>query len=345
VPEHDVEREQRRVDRGQPDAPRFGDQAHVGEQVHAADGQHERGAVAQRARRDGGEHDHRQELDGGDGAQRQPVDRQVEAAVHHREDGSPGDDQHLRPPVDARPDAPGPAPDREDERRRGDPQPGDAQRIDPDEQQHGERRPEVVEHRAHDEPQVRRHALCHHLYARQRGAAKPCTCEGRRRLSMTDREARTLLDDVNRSLLSLLAEDPRLSVSALARRVGMSAPAVRERLARLEESGVIRGYRLDVDPAAVGLPVAAWVRIRPGPGQLTRIAELAARRPEISECHRISGEDCFLLQVHVAEIAALEGVLDEFLLYGQTISSFVVSTPVPPRPVLPAVPSTARSRR
>jgi Lrp/AsnC family leucine-responsive transcriptional regulator len=162
---------------------------------------------------------------------------------------------------------------------------------------------------------------------------------------MTGREARALLDDVNRSLLSLLADDPRLSVSALARRVGMSAPAVRERLARLEESGVIRGYRLDVDPAALGLPVAAWVRIRPGPGQLARIAELAARRPEVSECHRISGEDCFLLKVHVAEIAALEGVLDEFLLYGQTISSFVVSTPVPPRPVLPVAASTARSRR
>ena len=112
----------------------------------------------------------------------------------------------------------------------------------------------------------------------------------------------------------------------------MSAPAVRERVSRLEQAGVIRGYRLDVDPAAIGLPVAVWVRIRPGPGQLTKIAELAVRTPEVSECHRISGEDCFLLKIHVPSIEAVEQVLDAFLLYGQTTSSFVVATPVPPRP-------------
>jgi Lrp/AsnC family leucine-responsive transcriptional regulator len=156
---------------------------------------------------------------------------------------------------------------------------------------------------------------------------------------MTNSSARyrsDLLDETNRQILRLLAADPRLPVTALARRIGMSPPAVRDRVTRLEEAGVIRGYRLDIDPAALGLPVAAWVRVRPGPGQLGRVAELAAARPEVSECHRISGEDCFLIKVHVAEIAALESVLDEFLRYGQTVSSFVVSTPVPPRPVLPA---------
>ena len=139
------------------------------------------------------------------------------------------------------------------------------------------------------------------------------------------------LDDVDRRLLALLEEDARASAAALARRVGMSAPAVRERIARLEEAGVIRGYRLDVDPAALGLPVAAWVRIRPGPGQLPKIADLASGLPEVSECHRISGEDCFLLKVHAPSIEAMEDVLDRFLLHGQTISSFVVSTPIPPR--------------
>jgi Lrp/AsnC family leucine-responsive transcriptional regulator len=144
-------------------------------------------------------------------------------------------------------------------------------------------------------------------------------------------DGKSLLDDVNRALLAELSADPRASAAELARRVGMSAPAVRERVARLEEAGVIRGYRLDIDPAAIGLPVAAWVRIRPGPGQLPRIAQLAARTPQVSECHRISGDDCFLLKVHVAKIDDLEAVLDEFLLYGQTNSSFVVSTPVIPR--------------
>ena len=148
-------------------------------------------------------------------------------------------------------------------------------------------------------------------------------------------DGRSLLDETNVRLLAELSADPRASASELARRVGMSAPAVRERVARLEESGVIRGYRLEIDPAAIGLPVAAWVRLRPGPGQLPKIAELAARTPEVSECHRISGEDCFLLKVHVARIEDLESVLDRFLIHGQTTSSFVVSTPVPARTVLP----------
>jgi Lrp/AsnC family leucine-responsive transcriptional regulator len=96
---------------------------------------------------------------------------------------------------------------------------------------------------------------------------------------------------------------------------------------------VIRGYRLELDPAALGLPVAAWVRLRPGPGQIPRIIELAARTPEVVECHRISGEDCFLMRVQVAAIAGLEDVLDKFLVHGQTTSSFVVSTPIEPRSV------------
>lgn len=144
-------------------------------------------------------------------------------------------------------------------------------------------------------------------------------------------DGKSLLDEVNVRILAALADDPRLNAAELGRRVGMSAPAVRERVTRLEESGVIRGYRLDVDPAMLGLPVAAWVRIRPGPGQLPKIAELAERTPEVSECHRISGDDCFLLKVHVAGIEGLEGVLDRFLLHGQTTSSFIVSTPVAPR--------------
>jgi Lrp/AsnC family leucine-responsive transcriptional regulator len=148
-----------------------------------------------------------------------------------------------------------------------------------------------------------------------------------------------MLDEVNRRLLAALTADPRLSVAALARRVGMSAPTVRERVARLEQAGVIRGYLLDLDPAALGLPVAAWVRVRPGPGQLPKIAELADRVPEVSECHRISGEDCFLLKVHVPSIEGLEAILDRFLLYGQTTSSFIVSTPVPPRPPRPSATS------
>jgi Lrp/AsnC family leucine-responsive transcriptional regulator len=142
-----------------------------------------------------------------------------------------------------------------------------------------------------------------------------------------------LLDQTNLRLLSELRANPRSTMSALGRRVGMSAPAVTERVQRLERAGVILGYRVEVDPAALGLPVTAFARIRPAPGQLPRIAELAQRLGQVSECHRITGEDCFLVKVHAATVPELEEVLDQFLVYGQTVTSIVVSTPVPPRPL------------
>jgi Lrp/AsnC family leucine-responsive transcriptional regulator len=142
---------------------------------------------------------------------------------------------------------------------------------------------------------------------------------------------------MNLRLLSELQDDPRLSMSELARRVGMSAPAVTERVQRLETAGVIVGYRIDIDPAALGLPVTALVRIRPGPGQLPKITQAARETPQVVECHRITGEDCFLVKLHAPSIGELEEILDRFLLFGQTTTSIVVSTPVPPRPLpLPA---------
>jgi Lrp/AsnC family transcriptional regulator, leucine-responsive regulatory protein len=120
-------------------------------------------------------------------------------------------------------------------------------------------------------------------------------------------------------------------LSALARRVGLSAPAVRERLQRLEEAGIIRGYRLEVDPAALGYPILAIVRVRPAPGQLGKVIDLARRMTEIVECHRVTGEDCFVLKLHIRAIEELDRVLDRFLAHGQTTTSIVQSTPVPPR--------------
>jgi len=142
-----------------------------------------------------------------------------------------------------------------------------------------------------------------------------------------------LLDEINRRLLAELSREPRMAMSALARSVKMSAPAVTERVQRLERAGVITGYRLEVEPAALGLPVTAFARIRPAAGQLSKVAELARSLPQITECHRITGEDCFLIKVHAPAVQELETLLDQFLIYGQTVTSIVVSTPVPPRPL------------
>jgi Lrp/AsnC family leucine-responsive transcriptional regulator len=152
-----------------------------------------------------------------------------------------------------------------------------------------------------------------------------------------------LLDEINLRILTELQDSPRLPMAELARRIGMSAPSVTERVQRLERAGVIAGYRLDIDPAAVGLPVTAFTRIRPLPGSLPKIAELAAELPEVTECYRITGEDCFLMRVHAAAIDEFEAVLDKFLLYGQTTSSIVQSAAVPPRPLpLPGAPAAPR---
>jgi Lrp/AsnC family leucine-responsive transcriptional regulator len=156
-----------------------------------------------------------------------------------------------------------------------------------------------------------------------------CLSKGDGRLRLQRLEM--LRDQRNLELLGYLRDDPRLSVAALARRIGMSAPAVRERILRLEEAGVIRGYRLDMDPAALGYAVCAFVRVRPGPGALRKIAELAHKLPEVVECHRVTGEDCFVLKVHLPTLDQLDQVLDQFLAFGQTTTSIVQSTPVPLR--------------
>lgn len=146
-----------------------------------------------------------------------------------------------------------------------------------------------------------------------------------------------VLDAINMRLLAELRRDPRLTMAELGRRVGMSSPAVTERVRRLEDAGIIAGYRLDLDPAALGLPLAAFIRIRPDPGQLPRVAELARQIPEVVECHRITGEDCFILKIHFPAMDQLDRILDRFLAYGTTTTSIVQSSPVPLRSLpLPA---------
>jgi Lrp/AsnC family leucine-responsive transcriptional regulator len=142
-----------------------------------------------------------------------------------------------------------------------------------------------------------------------------------------------LLDSVNRRLLAELQADARLTIAELGRRVNLSAPAVAERVQRLERAGVITGYHARLDPKALGWPIAVVVRIRPASRQLHRIPELAAEIPEIVECRRITGEDCYVLDLHLRSMDDLEGILDRFVAYGQTTTSIVHSSPVERRPL------------
>ena len=140
------------------------------------------------------------------------------------------------------------------------------------------------------------------------------------------------LDEINIRLLEELRADPRVTMAELGRRIGMSSPAVTERVRRMEESGIIGGYSITINPAPLGLPIALYIRIRPHAGNLAQIADLARSIPEVVECHRITGEDCFLMKVHIPAMDQLDRILDAFLVYGSTTTSIIQSSPVPLRP-------------
>lgn len=139
------------------------------------------------------------------------------------------------------------------------------------------------------------------------------------------------LDAVDNRILAMLLKDARTPVAEIARKVGMSSPSVSERIRRLEERGTIEGYAVKLNPAAFGLPLAAWLRIRPVPGQLGTVAEIIKTIPEIALCDRVTGEDCFIARVHVRSVADLERVIDRIIPYAMTNTSIIQSSPVAAR--------------
>jgi Lrp/AsnC family leucine-responsive transcriptional regulator len=144
------------------------------------------------------------------------------------------------------------------------------------------------------------------------------------------------LDEVDVRILAAFIDNARISLADLSRTVGLSSPSISERIKRLEESGVIRGYTVKIDPAALGLPLSAWLRIRPIPGQLRKVAEILRALPEVVECDRITGEDCFVARAHVQSVEDLEALIDEIIPYAMTNTSIIQSSPVPRRlPVIP----------
>jgi Lrp/AsnC family leucine-responsive transcriptional regulator len=136
------------------------------------------------------------------------------------------------------------------------------------------------------------------------------------------------IDSVDARLLRRLETDGRTSIADLARALGMAAPSVAERLKRLEEAGVIGRFTVEIDPAALGYALAAYIRIRPTSGQVAAVAKLLAELPEIVECDRITGDDCFMARAHVRSVEALERLIDRIAPFAQTNTSIIQSSPV-----------------
>jgi Lrp/AsnC family transcriptional regulator, leucine-responsive regulatory protein len=147
---------------------------------------------------------------------------------------------------------------------------------------------------------------------------------------------RVELDDNDRRLIEALDRNARTSIADLGRMIGLSAQSTSERVKRLEDIGAVTGFSVRLDPAALGLGIGAYIRIRPAMGELQRVAELVAGIPEIIECDRVTGDDCFVAKAFVAHIEDLERVIDRLLPFAQTNTSIIQSSPVRRRqPPLP----------
>lgn len=142
----------------------------------------------------------------------------------------------------------------------------------------------------------------------------------------------TALDEIDRRLLAALQRDARLSFRALGREIGLSQPAVADRVRRLEEAGVLTGYRGLIDRGRAGLPVTAFLRVTCTRERFRAVHGLAGALPDVLECHHITGEACFLLKVAAADLAGLERTIDRFREHGETVSSVVLSSIVENKP-------------
>ncbi len=141
------------------------------------------------------------------------------------------------------------------------------------------------------------------------------------------------LDGIDRKLLDVVQADARLSFREIGRRVGMSTPAVSERIRRLEAAGIIRGYAARVDRAALGREIGAFLRLAVSDKDFQRVSGLCRSLDAVVECHHITGEDSFLIRVAVTSISELEDVISRFRKIGTAQSSVILSSQVDGKPV------------
>jgi Lrp/AsnC family leucine-responsive transcriptional regulator len=146
--------------------------------------------------------------------------------------------------------------------------------------------------------------------------------------AMSDREPERLLDDAGTEILRALQDNARISFAELGRKIGMSAPAITERVRKMEEAGIIAGYHARVNPAKIGYPVIGFVQVRVPQEHFPQVITLAREIPEIRECHHTFGQDAFLLKVVASSTEQMERALDPLREFAEIHSSVIVSTPV-----------------
>ena len=158
--------------------------------------------------------------------------------------------------------------------------------------------------------------------------------------------SRAELDAIDLALIEELQENARTSFAELARRVHLSTPAVIDRVHRLEETGVILRYRAEIDPAALGLAVRAFVKVTVAGDRLGSFGRIVQEVPEVLECHRVTGNESYIVQVAVRDMNHLEAVIDSMMPYVATNTSMVLNSPVQSGRIAPhtGVPPTAAAK-
>ncbi|MGA2271198.1 MAG: Lrp/AsnC family transcriptional regulator [Bryobacteraceae bacterium] len=141
-------------------------------------------------------------------------------------------------------------------------------------------------------------------------------------------ESSALLDETGRKLLSVLQENARLSYAELGRRIGLSPAATAERLKRMEDAGVITGYRVDIDREALGLPILAIIRMSCDGARYRPFLKAVKGFQNVVECHHVAGGDAFILKVVAHSVEELEGLVEKLLEHGVPTTSIVFSSPV-----------------
>lgn len=142
------------------------------------------------------------------------------------------------------------------------------------------------------------------------------------------------MDKLNWAILTVLQENSRLSFAEIGRQVGLSAPAVAERVQKLEDAGVIKGYGVSLDLSKLGYTLQALISFKAHAGKLPRFLQLLQTKPEVRECYRVTGSECLVMKVAVQQAQDLEQLINLFVEYGEPTTSVILSSPVSSKPII-----------
>ncbi len=143
-----------------------------------------------------------------------------------------------------------------------------------------------------------------------------------------------MIDEIDWKILKELQINSRISFAELGRRIGLTTPAVIERIRKLEDAKIITGYGVEIDTAKIGLPITAFLRMSISGVDYSHIIEVAQNSVEILECHRATGGDSFIMKVAVSDVEHLQNLIDRLVPYGITTTSIVLSSPVKKRVIV-----------